>query len=191
MYITTSFPSYLAQGDIFKRFNGTALPRFSNPNQLGFMVLTYTCDLISPEDLTYIAFCPVINLKGLLKIFIKANKRKNRENLENIVSKRIFQITSNKTRHYFFLSPFPELSDIPAYADLTQIYSVEKDYLKNILENRIKSLSSPWREKLGFMAGYLYNRVAIDDVDKEAINEYVSISNKEFIDQYLEELNTE
>ena len=40
------------------------------------------------------------------------------------------------------------------------------------------------------MAGYLFNRVAIDDIDEKVISDYVSVSNKEFIDQYLEDLNT-
>lgn len=63
------------------------------------------------------------------------------------------------------------------YANLEQLYSLPISNIDKILKFRKVSLKNPWVEKLGYMLGHCFNRIATDnyskaDIDELYINEY-------------------
>lgn len=173
MYMSDEPPDHLCQGDIFQRFSDTVLPK-SELEDSGFMVLTYTCDLKNPEDLSHISVCPIFEFEHMAHRLAQKLKDKTKKKLETIITNQLHRIAQNRRKFYFFLAPTLNLIEKPTYANLSQINSVRKEYIPDLLDNRICCLTSPWREKLGFMLGYIYNRVATANIDKDPIEKYVS-----------------
>lgn len=171
MYLTRDMPGHLCQGDIFSRFDDPVLP-LTNPEASGFLVLTYTCDLENPDDISFISVCPVFSLNHIRKKLMEQYKVRAPQNLKEAVGNHLHDIAKNKKRFHFFLSPATDFSKTPAYADLAQIFSIPKRYIPTVVGKRICGLKNPWREKLGFMVGYLYNRVATKDIDKNTVLKY-------------------
>lgn len=175
MYETEDLPEHLSQGDVFSRFEGAVLPR-TDPEAAGFLVLTYTCDLVRPDDISYVCICPVFKLDTVRKALLSKHKAKSKKNREAAIANHLHDLAQNKKRYFFFLSPPPNLGGNPLYADLGQVFSVSKRYISHMISQRCCSLRSPWREKLGFMLGYLYNRVATEDIQRDAIADYLDTS---------------
>jgi len=157
--------SGLNQGDIFVRFEGKEIPK-GEDRELAFIILTYTCDLEHPEDLNYVLFSPIYDFNKLIEKYLDINKNKSIEKIKDFLIGRIKELFNNETRFYFFLSPIPNISKYPAYVDLGQIVKLHKQFTKDIITNKKVSLNYPWREKLGWMTGNLFNRVALEDIDK-------------------------
>ena len=173
----------LSQGDIFLRFENKAIPK-SEVKELGFMILTYTCDLEHPNDLNYILFCPIFDFDILIEKYIKINQNKSIANINEALGDIVSKLFSNDIRHYFFLSPIPEIKENPAYAHLEQITKIPKQFMRDLINNRIISLKRPWKEKLGWMTGNLFNRIALEDMDKTIPKQYIQTSEsiKDFIE---------
>lgn len=171
MYVDAT-PETLSQGDIFSRFETKLLP-ITNPEELGFMVLTYTCDLVNRKNLSFINICPVFNIEVIITDFIDLNRNKNAENLKKRLKSKIYDISQYIPKNYFFLAPNPIFNELPAYADIEQISNLPIEYYDEIKSNRLVSLFTPWREKLGWKLGYLFNRIALDDVRKEEIESFI------------------
>lgn len=173
----------LSQGDIFLRFENKAIPK-SEVKELGFMILTYTCDLEHPNDLNYILFCPIFDFDILIEKYIKINQNKSIANINEALGDIVSKLFSNDIRHYFFLSPIPEIKENPAYAHLEQITKIPKQFMRDLINNRIISLKRPWKEKLGWMTGNLFNRIALEDMDKTIPKRYIQTSEsiKDFIE---------
>jgi len=165
--------SILSQGDIFRRFEVKDLPKKSEDVELGFILLTYSCDLEHPEDINYILVCPVLDFNILIKKFLEKNKTKSIIKIKDALTSKINKLFNNDSRFYFFLSPIPNISQYPAYADLQQIIKIHKKYSKEIIANRIISLKNPWREKLGWMTGNLFNRIATLDIRKDTKDNFI------------------
>ena len=77
------------------------------------------------------------------------------------------------------------------YANLEQIYSKPIKYEEEIKKCRVASLTNPWIEKLGFMLGFCFNRVATEEIqtsERDLLFEdkYQSIFD-EFVDSVLSE----
>lgn len=183
MYYIKKENESLSQGDIFLKFESKIFPQ-SEQGELGFITLTYTCDLEHPEDLNYILFCPIFDFDILIEKYIEklSNKTliKIQEALENIIN----NLFNNDKRYYFFLSPIPEVSRNPAYAHLEQITKIPNENIGKLIENRKASLKEPWREKLGWMTGNLFNRIAIADINKTVSTQFIQSSGtlKSFIE---------
>ena len=58
----------------------------------------------------------------------------------------------------------------------------EKD---GLLQHRNLTITSPWKEKLGYKVGYLFNRVATYTPEREEIKDWVGVNFKEMIDKYI------
>jgi len=173
MYEKDKIPNYICQGDLFLRFNEEILPPV-NPPELAFMILNNTCDLIHQEDLEFICICPVFNIEVIIQAFLNKSEKKVKENILNGLRSKLIELSNNKKKFFFFLSPILEHKFPPAFADFSQISRISKEHLQNILRNRISVLKNPWREKLGWMIGNVFNRVAIEDVNIEVIDNYIN-----------------
>lgn len=183
MYIEDE-PQHLQQGDIFRRFERKELPR-CHPEEAGFITLTYTCDLANPKDLHFICFCPIFELDILINRLLEIYKDKSPENIKMSIKNKIHEISNNIYRFHFFLSPNSEFKGQPAYADLGQIYNIPVDYMQLVLKKRKLSLSNPWIEKLGFMIGHLFNRVATENIDQSLTEHY--INNNKILEEFLQQ----
>jgi len=162
----------LNQGDIFLRFGGKEIPK-GEDKELAFIVLTYSCDLEHPKDLNYILISPIFSFNTLIGKFLEKNKNKSIEKLKDALKSRIIEFFNNDTRFHFFLSPIPDICNNPAYADLGQIITLHKKFTNEIIENRKMSLEKPWREKLGWMTGNLFNRIALEDIKNTVTEQFI------------------
>jgi len=123
-----------------------------------------------------ISFVPIYPFRCLLQDIIKIvtkklisqKKKHEREgrdyDVESVLCSKVAELIfseANYARKYtFFISPLEEFDNIPSTAFIQDVRSINKEYKERLLEYRIVSLKSPWREKLGYMVGNLYNRVA-------------------------------
>jgi len=172
--------SHLYQGDIFTRFDTRfdkkVLP-IVDPPEMAFMVLNYTCDLINKKDLSYIFICPIFKLEVIIEETLEALKlkypNKSKNNIVKELSKFITRILNYEQKFLFFLTNNSEFGGSHAFADLLRIITIPVKYINNILENRIKSLKSPWREKLGWKIGYIFNRVGLPDTTTNNVEDYI------------------
>lgn len=191
MYKVKKKTESLSQGDIFLRFENKVIPK-SEEKELGFIILTYTCDLEHPDDLNYILFCPIFDFDILIEKYLELNKNKTITNINEYLIRIVNNLFSNGTRYYFFMSPIPDLRKNPAYAHLEQITKIHKKFINDLIQNRTISLKKPWREKLGWMAGNLFNRIALEDIDNNLPNQYIQASDsfKNFIEMRCNQIKT-
>lgn len=78
------------------------------------------------------------------------------------VKKKIKKIKEYDNKIFFYL-PVNNICNTERAVKLDLILNLrKKDYEEILLRNRICSLNSPWREKLGWAVGNLFNRVAVD-----------------------------
>jgi len=176
----------LCQGDIFIRFDDTDVIPPVFPKEVGFIVLSYTCDLEHYEKLPSIYCSPIFNLDNLIPRLIDEQKDiKKTEKIESNLKSIINSILNNQHKFYFFLTPISELTNIPMFVHLGRIFTINILYIEKIKTNRIAGLSSPWREKLGYKIGHIFNRIAIESIDSKISNSYVD--NNEIICGFLEE----
>lgn len=184
--------THLYQGDIFTRFDiefkKTILPAVEPP-EIAFMVLNYTCDLINKKELSNVFICPIFKLEVIIDETLKGLKEKHpeksKDNVIKLLSKFIGDISKYEKKFFFFLTKTPEFEGSHAFADLLRITTIPVEYINNILEKRIKSLKSPWREKLGWKIGYLFNRVGLPDITTSSVEDY--LKNHSIIRSYLDE----
>ncbi len=184
--------THLYQGDIFARFDNEfekqVLPDVE-PSEIAFMVLNYTCDLINKKDLSHVFICPIFKLEVVigetLKILKEKHPQKSKDTVIKFLIKKISEIFKYEKKFFFFLAKTPEFEGSHAFADLLRIATIPVEYIKNILESRIKSLKSPWREKLGWKMRYLINRVGLTDTTNSSIEDY--LKNHSVIRNYLNE----
>jgi len=183
--------THLYQGDIFVRFDieKSILPGVEPP-EIAFMVLNYTCDLINKKDLSNVFICPIFKLEVIIDEKLKRLKekypQKSKDNVIKLLSKFINDIFKYEKKFFFFLVKTPEFEGSHAFADLLRIATIPVIYINDILDNRIKSLKSPWREKLGWKIGYIFNRVGLPDTTTNNIEHY--LKSHSVIRSYLDDI---
>ncbi|MHA2243885.1 MAG: hypothetical protein ACXADY_02860 [Candidatus Hodarchaeales archaeon] len=193
MYVEDDESNTLCQGDIFLNFDEEVLPDNDNWQYAPYIVLTYSCDLARPKEILYLAVSPVMKFEELLTKTLEKYKTKTRDPKKNKEQKskvlgEILNLANSRQKFFFFLSPIVELKNVLLYSDLSRVFSISNDYIEIIIQKRIKSLDSPWREKLGYKIGNLYNRVAINDEDevkKDTIKNYIFTENKELVEKFI------
>jgi hypothetical protein len=176
-------PSHLCQGDIFKKINTEDVLPPSSAYQVGYMILNNTCDLIHLKDLAYLSICPIFKISIIIEEYIKANAKREKKNIIESLSNKLYSLSNNKKKIYFFIPTISSLGDTPNIADISQIIKISTKYKLEILENRIKVIKSPWREKLAWKIANLFNRVALPDINREVIDK--TILKSEILDKFL------
>lgn len=163
---------YLFQGDIISKCGLISTPENEHT---GCLIASNSCDLQRLKEKTVISLVPVYPFRRQLKRMIEiATKKvicqKDKHELEgrdydvesmlcSRVAELIFPEANYARKYTFFISPLEEFGNLPSTAFIEDVKSINKEYNKRLLEHRIVSLRNPWREKLGYMVGNLYNRV--------------------------------
>lgn len=206
MYKTENLDTYLCQGDIVLSFPLDLLQTFEPKKYYkGILILSFTCDLKN-NKLEFINYCPIYTLTHRIIEFHE--NLKNNENVKKEIRKRetegqnphdyiagkvkglLSKICKYQKQNIFFLKKDLIFKE-ECYANLEQIYSIPKDYESEIKKCRVASLTNPWIEKLGFMLGFCFNRVAIEEIEKserDSLFQYKYQSTfDEFVDSVLNE----
>lgn len=170
----------VSQGDIFSLSDSEVedyfpfLLKTEWATIINFIVTSYTCD-IQHNRIKYICISPIIKLKPMLDDM--ATKKKNngaiKKNIEEKVNNFVKDLHIYKLKEYFYL-PKDENYDINEdYVVLLEILLPQKfeEFITIIKKTTKCSLMSPWREKLGWKIGYLYNRIALDEFSEKLRNE--------------------
>jgi len=194
----TSLPSrelnWLRQGDIIERdrlIDSGALSGHQeyikqNPEFFcGFCVLTQTCDLVreTEQDVvgkkrkprTPVEFIALAMIRRLTDVFDETDVTGDTRNL----LKTIVNHNYNK-RAYFFLHQDPEAGIGEDWiVDLRTCFSLVSDYhYDQILIARLVCLDDVYANKLGWMAGHIFSRVATKEWQdfemKQTESEYIS-----------------
>jgi len=185
----------LCQGDIIVGYTheeNNKIPKFGPIK--GLMVLTYTCDLQRPKELSFLTLCPVFPIdvfirefvSGKAQIILESDNQLTPEIINGFEEKamnKLSDISQNKEKWTFFLTPAPILDNSPAYASLSQIFSIPIDVYNDLLKHCELRLSNPWRELLGWSVGNLFNRIATDDIKRPMVIPY-------FKESYSKVINT-
>lgn len=204
MYKTENLDIYLCQGDIILKFSLDLLQTFEPIEYYkGILILSFTCDLKN-DKLQFINYCPIYSLnhriiefyedlKNDKKVKKEIRKKENEgQNPHDFISGKVKGLLSSicnyKKRNIFFLKKDSIFKE-ECYANLEQIYSIPIKYEKEIKKCRVASLINPWIEKLGYMLGFCFNRVAIEEIEKSERDslfqdKYQSTFN-EFVDSVL------
>ena len=184
--------SQIYQGDIIKYKN------YINTKQenLGFIILSNSCDLENLKNKKIISATPIFPFNFVFDDMVKEAFKKTKkkigtlksskeviEHFTDLVSQFIYEESNYKKKYTFFISPLVDFDNKPTIAHIEHITSIKITELKTILENRIISIKPPWREKLGFKAGNIYNRIAtytpqFKDIKKWWISAYKEILEK-------------
>lgn len=170
----------LFQGDIIKFSEGeTDIVLERRGDVLGYMVISNSCDL--DHDAKMISLVPILPFKFLLDDFLlklpgKLHTKKVKEEredrpfnaeaeLKNAVAQMIFNEANYLHKFTFFIPALEEFDNLPTIAFIDDVRSIEVNSNEVnsagvLLRNRICSLKTPWREKLGHKVGYIFNRVS-------------------------------
>lgn len=179
MYKKRKFEPYLCQGDIIKNFESDLLQKFKpEESYFGIFILSFTCDL-KHKKLEFINYCPIFDLDHRVKEVldeIESNEdilkqiRKRKDPIEYVESKIkniLSEICNYRKQNIYFLQADSIFNNQESYANLEQIYSIPFVFHEELIKYREASLKNPWVENLGFMLGYCFNRVAMEDVKKK------------------------
>ena len=193
---------YLFQGDIIRKCN---LLSSSYSKCIGYLIVSNSCDLQHLKKKKVISLVPIYRFDETLEKIVKniqkkiCSKKKEKASETSIRStfetifisevSRIIQEEANYVRkHTFFLSPLTTFCERPSIAHIEDLISVKKEKKDILIKNRVSSLQNPWREKLGFMVGNLYNRVATFSPVLKDINDWWIYEYKDVYEQYLQEI---
>ena len=150
----------------------------------------YTCDLKNGK-LDNVNYCPIYDLENLITDLydklksndgvIKEIRKRKREQkspyeyISNKVLTILHRFFNYKDQSIFYLEADEFFNGKQCYANLEQIYTIplnpmdkKNEILDSIKNCRKASLTNPFIEKLGFMAGYCFNRVAVKIFDKSS-----------------------
>ncbi len=189
--------SQIFQGDVIKYKNYIK----TKQENLGFIILSNSCDLEKLRNKKIISVAPIFPFNYVFDDMVKeAFKRtKNKlgtlksskevkESFTDLVSQFIYEESNYKKKYTFFISPLADFDNKPIIAHIEHITSIEITELKIILENRIISIKPPWREKLAFKTGYIYNRIATFTPEMKDIKKWWTSTYKEILEKKKNEL---
>lgn len=199
MYRLSKLESYLCQGDIIIDFNKDKIQTFKPENFfLGILVLSFTCD-IKYNKLKYVNYCPIFNFENIIDDFLKKfqqnqklmNNMKNSDNPFQYIEDNLFNLLSllfnYKIRNIFYLKPNGFFDEKEAYADIEQIYSISMDNKDELIKCRVASLQNPWVENLGYMLGYCFNRIALEELTKSQRSNIYNTNFKSIVDTFVDD----
>jgi hypothetical protein len=129
----------------------------------GYCVLTQTCDLVMSQKQSPKPFITLAVIRKLTDVFDKAEaNRDTRQILRNIVEHQ------DNRYNYFYLYPDTRTGlTEPSVVDLRTTFALSSDlHYEQILGARRIGLREVYINKLGFMAGSLYFRIALEEFDK-------------------------
>lgn len=179
MKIYEKFSDKLKQGDIliptdedYKEIYPDKLPGI-----VGIIIISNSCD-IKNDNIKFIAVAPIIPLEYAVSTITKKKKdeRKSPSDIKHAVEKGVENIMGYNNKVYFYL-PKNRYYKIRVNSIVILEMSIPRELkeVRDIMkESRVCSLKNPWREKLGWCVGNLYNRVAVEDYSSSHKREVLS-----------------
>jgi hypothetical protein len=170
---------------------------------LGYLVVSNSCDLERGGDdgLEWISVVPIYPYKAILNDILddkvkKINDIRIREQkkgksydakgaLETTIADIIQKEANYKPKYTFFISPLKIFNNMPTIAFLDDIRPIDFNSAEILLKYKICSMKNPWREKLGFKVGNLFNRVSTFTPDVKDIRTWWV---KAYSEEYIETL---
>lgn len=155
------------QGDIFELTSSEIKNylKLEVENNTKFIVLSNSCDLCHGGDSQYICIARLMSLEELKKKY----------NLSESDMKKLAQNLSKYNHKVYFLLPkkrgLVDSSIIKLDFNSSYPFSILKEI---ILKKRLCGIHSPYREKLGWAVGNLFNRVALEHDEETFAEEILS-----------------
>lgn len=190
IYSDTQPSSIPRQGDIFILDNDTIknyLPAFLqiHDSMVSYFIITSnSCDILKNfnKNQGYLSFSPILSLNLMLEKLAEDLKRKGKEkDIEKETNELMNDLYKYNKKQFYYLPKDIERDikeDCVAWIEI--IITQEVNKLKDIILKNIKcTLKSPWKEKLGWRLGYLYNRVSLEDFEKK----WRKVKTKELIEE--------
>jgi|WetSurMetagenome_2_1015567.scaffolds.fasta_scaffold281370_1 hypothetical protein len=195
----TPFPDMFERSTGYKIFQGDIIRRVEDEcdffdgqeGAVGYLIISNSCDIIN-EDIEYISLVPVYPFFKAIRVYMDKyrdkfekidgnekhyNKNSKIKDFENQIASIIEKETNYNGKSTFFISPLNEFSSLPTLALIEDVRStLINDSKEILLMNRLCSLKNPWREKLGFKAANLYNRIATYTPNKDEISTWWKIA---------------
>ncbi|MCK5290432.1 MAG: hypothetical protein KAR39_00240 [Thermoplasmata archaeon] len=170
-------------------YESNAVPNY-RPRTDSLIILSETCDLEHPGNIGYISFSPIFPLEVYIKSAVKLLAKKwgeetTFEKVVDAVSQKVYNVVNFQDKRLYFLPPADFLGDSASFSSIEQISHINFSYEEDLLARRKASMKSPWREKLAYKAGYLFNRVATPTPDHKAVFTWVENVYKETIKDSL------
>lgn len=151
-------------------------PWFCNNKYLGFLVLTQSCDLVQgrgdPCKAPHIAISPIKSAKQVVRsllpllceqvfgnIYLSDSKGK----LSSTVVKIINQNESSLGLFYLHPDTKIEIGEECVATLRISVSLKSREHYSVLQQSRIGRLNSDFAHKLGWMCGYLYSRVGVED----------------------------
>lgn len=189
VYQKDQFEDHLCQGDIIVGFKSELLPTYKPP-PLGTLILSQTCDLENEGNIHFISLSPIYVLDVYINRLVEQTIRKRGPDIAyeraiDIISEKVSQLANYQDKRLFFLPPDSIFNGSAAFSGIDEISAIPVTHWKELLKLRRASILSPWREKLGFKMGYLYNRVATHTPRFKDIRTWVEANYKDFVKESL------
>jgi len=169
----------IQQGDIFtldkekikELFDLSVYDKYDDPIE-NFIVVSNSCD-IENDSIDFLSIAPSVELNFVIDILIKqmVTKKKKDGNfysnkeIKSFVKNIIHNLVLYGSKKFFYLPKNQDYSvnnDCIVHLDIILIDNL-KQIRPLILKNRICTLKNPWKEKLGWAMGNMYNRVALEN----------------------------
>lgn len=193
MYRTEDIPKYLCQGDIILDYKNEDL-LYYEPKEYykGIAIISYTCDL-KYEKLNYISVCPIYSLEYIVKYLIEKLSEgcSKAEDKNKCIKKVVIKFFKDEIFNYknslYFLLKTNDIIKKPLVGDLQQISNISFEYYDDLLQLRNLSLDNPWIEKLGYMVGENFNKVAVDTFKESEIEDIINNNCNPILDKILKD----
>jgi len=189
--------SQIFQGDIIKYKNYIDTKK----ENLGFIILSNSCDLENLNNKKLISIAPIVPFNFVFDDMVNEAFKRTKNKVKtlksstevidyftNLVSQSIYNESNYKKKYTFFISPLLEFDNKPTVAYIEHITSINNTEFKTIFKHRIISIKPPWREKLAFKTGYIYNRIATFTPEVKDIKKWWTSTYKEILEKKKNEL---
>ena len=157
----------ISQGDIFLPEKDKLRDIFGISKDVplvGLIILSNTCD-IKHLHVERVCVSPIFPLKYLLDSLFKKRKSEGKKAGKKWKRGFIDNLAKYNSKIYFYLEKNSKdkiSNDSVAFIEIILNFRLA-DVSNIISETKLCSLKSPWREKLGWSVGNLYNRVSLKD----------------------------
>jgi len=193
MYRTKDISKYLCQGDIILDYKNEDLLYYEpKESYKGIIIISYTCDL-EWKKLNFISVCPIYSLEHIINHLIEklrkgCSESKNKNKcIKGVIINFLKDEIFNYKNSYYFLLKINDIIKKPLVGDLQQISNISFIYYDELLKLRNLSLENPWIEKLGYMVGENFNKVAVDILEESEIEDIINNNCNPILDKILKD----
>jgi len=139
----------------------------------GLLIVSNTCDL--SNNASDICVVPFLEIKKALEIIIDLKKKElkekgkkwNSKTKDSFINNMTQDLSQYNSKNFYYLPISREIGiKENQIALLIKSFTVDREEFYDIFKTgRIATLRHPWREKLGFVMGNLFNRPSLKNYD--------------------------